>query len=124
MVFALLHDLVQRLGHAPPVAPKETQFGMHPAMYALVFGILSGTSLPLAAWLGTMLAPVSDRTCALMMAFGAGALLFAVTVDSSQAALPVRSRSDKFSVRCCWFLFLCVHSIFVASLHSYIGARS
>lgn len=81
MVFALLHDLVQRLGHAPPVAPKETQFGMHPAMYALVFGILSGTSLPLAAWLGTMLAPVSDRTCALMMAFGAGALLFAVTVE-------------------------------------------
>merc|ERR1719502_2423663 len=54
---------------------------MDPALYALVFGILSGSSLPLAACLGIAFSPVRDKVCALMMAFGAGALLFAVTVE-------------------------------------------
>jgi zinc transporter ZupT len=59
----------------------EPQFGMHPALYALVFGTASGLSLPLASWLGITFSPVRNETCALMMAFGAGALLFAVTVE-------------------------------------------
>jgi len=50
-------------------------------MYALVFGIVSGLSLPIGSLLGVHFSPVSDKTCALMMAFGAGALLFAVTVE-------------------------------------------
>jgi len=65
--------------HAEPA--DHGHFGMNPAVYALVFGILSGSSLPLASWLGIKLAPVSDKTCSMMMAFGAGALLFAVTVE-------------------------------------------
>jgi len=69
--------------NGPPIKPHEdgVHWGMHPAMYALVFGMVSGSSLPLASVLGIWLSPVSDKTCALMMAFGAGALLFAVTVE-------------------------------------------
>lgn len=80
----LLHDIVVHLSRRtdPPLeGDVEHYYGMHPALYALTFGILSGTSLPIAAWMGIQFSPVSDRTCALMMAFGAGALLFAVTVE-------------------------------------------
>mmetsp|Transcript_17769 Transcript_17769/g.49265 ORF Transcript_17769/g.49265 Transcript_17769/m.49265 type:complete len:418 (-) Transcript_17769:104-1357(-) len=51
------------------------------ALSALMLGIFSGLSLPLAAYLGVKLSPVDDTICAGMMAFGAGALLFAVTVE-------------------------------------------
>lgn len=51
------------------------------ALSALMLGIVSGLSLPLAAYLGVKLSPVDDTICAGMMAFGAGALLFAVTVE-------------------------------------------
>jgi zinc transporter ZupT len=54
---------------------------MSPSLYALVFGIMSGTSLPLGAALGVYFSPVADDKVALMMGFGAGALLFAVTVE-------------------------------------------
>lgn len=60
---------------------KDVHMGMHPALYALVFGVLSGISLPIGASLGIIFSPVKDTVCALMMAFGAGALLFAVTVE-------------------------------------------
>jgi len=60
---------------------RDVHMGMHPAMYAWVFATLSGASLPLAAFLGVQFSPVKDKVCALMMAFGAGALLFAVTVE-------------------------------------------
>jgi len=60
---------------------EEVHYGMHPAMYAWVFGTLSGISLPIGACLGIYFSPVKDKVCALMMAFGAGALLFAVTVE-------------------------------------------
>jgi zinc transporter ZupT len=59
----------------------DPYFGMTPAMYALVFGTISGLSLPIGACLGILLSPVPPKLCALMMAFGAGALLFAVTVE-------------------------------------------
>jgi len=76
----LPHTHFVRQTHAP-LHEHDPSYGMHPAMFALVFGILSGTSLPIGAWLGVVLAPVKAETCALMMAFGAGALLFAVTVE-------------------------------------------
>lgn len=89
MVFALFEDAIAHLPHThfvrvgshPPLAQHDPSYGFHPAMFALIFGILSGTSLPIGAWLGVVLAPVRAETCALMMAFGAGALLFAVTVE-------------------------------------------
>jgi len=56
-------------------------FGMSVPLYALVFGIVSGLSLPLGAFLGITFSPVNDTLCAGMMALGAGALLFAVTVE-------------------------------------------
>eukprot|EP00929_Paragymnodinium_shiwhaense_P120345 TRINITY_DN92285_c0_g1_i1.p1 TRINITY_DN92285_c0_g1~~TRINITY_DN92285_c0_g1_i1.p1 ORF type:complete len:528 (+),score=133.86 TRINITY_DN92285_c0_g1_i1:183-1766(+) len=50
-------------------------------VYALALGLLSGVSMPIGAYLGVLLAPVGDEYCAAMMALGAGALLFAVTVE-------------------------------------------
>lgn len=70
--------------HHPPIehpGGDDPWWGMHPALYALIFGIVSGLSLPIGSYLGINFSPVSDLTCALMMAFGAGALLFAVTVE-------------------------------------------
>lgn len=59
----------------------DPHYGMNPSVYALVFGIVSGLSLPIGAGLGIIASPVKPHLCALMMAFGAGALLFAVTVE-------------------------------------------
>lgn len=84
---------------APPEVAKlrehDPWYGMQPATFALVFGIVSGSSLPLAAGLGIFCSPDDedrspagkqkneffDKICALMMAFGAGALLFAVATE-------------------------------------------
>merc|ERR1719401_640552 len=81
---ALIHNFghaqPEHEAHHPPLE-HDPHYGMHPALYAFVFGILSGASLPLGSWLGILFSPVNDKTCALMMAFGAGALLFAVTVE-------------------------------------------
>lgn len=77
----LLHSLEQHLGQPPETHSADPHYGMNPAVYALVFGIVSGTSLPIGASLGIYFSPVNNKTCALMMAFGAGALLFAVTVE-------------------------------------------
>mmetsp|Transcript_48443 Transcript_48443/g.122254 ORF Transcript_48443/g.122254 Transcript_48443/m.122254 type:complete len:566 (+) Transcript_48443:138-1835(+) len=59
----------------------HNELGISLSTYALVLGLCSGLSLPLGAALGIRLSPVDDRICAAMMAFGAGALLFAVTVE-------------------------------------------
>lgn len=48
---------------------------------ALVYGTLSTITLPLGAACGILFSKASDETLALMVAFGAGALLFAVTVE-------------------------------------------
>jgi len=90
MLAWIVQALAEQLWHTPAghhpddindLREHDPHYGMHPALYALVFGIVSGTSLPLGSWLGIQFSPVSDTTCALMMAFGAGALLFAVTVE-------------------------------------------
>lgn len=59
----------------------DPHLGLNPSVYALIVGIVSGLSLPIGAAAGIYLSPVRPHTCALMMAFGAGALLFAVTVE-------------------------------------------
>jgi len=79
MISEMISAMLSHPKHAEPA--DHGHYGMNPAVYALVFGILSGTSLPIASWMGIKLAPVSDKTCSMMMAFGAGALLFAVTVE-------------------------------------------
>jgi zinc transporter ZupT len=60
---------------------------MNPAVYAYVLGTASGLSLIIGAIMGCKMAPVSDRACSAMMAFGAGALLFAVTIELYAHAL-------------------------------------
>jgi len=56
-------------------------FGMALWQEALLFGIISSLSLPIGAFLGQWLSPVDDTNVAAIVAFGAGALLFAVTVE-------------------------------------------
>merc|ERR1719453_1934245 len=46
-----------------------------------MFGIISSLSLPIGAYMGQYLSPVKDYIVAAIVAFGAGALLFAVTVE-------------------------------------------
>ncbi len=48
---------------------------------ALLAGLFSASTLPIGAVLGVYLAPVSDRVTAMWMAFGAGALVFAVATQ-------------------------------------------
>mmetsp|Transcript_49035 Transcript_49035/g.109985 ORF Transcript_49035/g.109985 Transcript_49035/m.109985 type:complete len:350 (+) Transcript_49035:36-1085(+) len=50
-------------------------------LQALVFGLFSALSLPLGAALGIALAPVSSTVTARWMAFGSGALVFAVATQ-------------------------------------------
>jgi zinc transporter ZupT len=54
---------------------------------ALGFGLFSAVSLPLGAILGIQMAPVSDKVSARWMAFGSGALVFAVATQLYGAAL-------------------------------------
>jgi zinc transporter ZupT len=54
---------------------------MKPWVQAWTLATISGLSLPIGAILGLLFTPVSDEVCAAWMALGAGALLFAVTVE-------------------------------------------
>lgn len=54
---------------------------MKPWIHAWILGTISGLSLPIGAVLGIIFTPVRDEVCAAWMALGAGALLFAVTVE-------------------------------------------
>lgn len=54
---------------------------MNTWQHAALLATLSGLSLPIGAVLGIILSPVRDVVCAAWVAFGAGALLFAVTVE-------------------------------------------
>jgi hypothetical protein len=56
-------------------------WGMALWQEALLFGLISALSLPIGAFLGQRMSPVNDGTVAAVVAFGAGALLFAVTVE-------------------------------------------
>lgn len=58
-----------------------TMLAMTPWVYAWLWATFSGISLPIGAILGIWNSPVSDEVCAAWMALGAGALLFAVTVE-------------------------------------------
>jgi len=57
------------------------------ALKALGFGLLSAASLPLGAALGLLFSPVPPRFVALCMAFGSGALVYAVATDLFGEAL-------------------------------------
>jgi len=56
-------------------------WGMALWQEAALFGIISALSLPIGAYMGQWLSPVKDYAVAAIVAFGAGALLFAVTVE-------------------------------------------
>merc|ERR1719207_326218 len=66
--------------HARMIA-AVTAWGMSLWQEAALFGVISSLSLPIGAYLGQWLSPVKDYVVAAIVAFGAGALLFAVTVE-------------------------------------------
>mmetsp|Transcript_60417 Transcript_60417/g.107660 ORF Transcript_60417/g.107660 Transcript_60417/m.107660 type:complete len:371 (+) Transcript_60417:70-1182(+) len=51
------------------------------ALKAFYLGVLSGISMPIGVVLGILFTPVSDHVCGGILAFGGGALLFAVTIS-------------------------------------------
>eukprot|EP00913_Durusdinium_trenchii_P023015 g21610.t1 len=70
----------------PPTSPFKVAAWRADAMtalwvQALLFGLFSALSLPLGALLGLALAPVSAKVTAQWMAFGGGALVFAVATQ-------------------------------------------
>lgn len=60
---------------------------MELCLQALLFGLFSALSMPLGAVLGIVMWPVAERTTARWMAFGAGALVFAVATQLYGEAL-------------------------------------
>jgi len=64
-------------GHA---AASAVPFGLHIAQYAALLALLSGLSMPIGAMIGLKLRP-AHTTVAQWIAVGAGALLFAVSVE-------------------------------------------
>jgi len=65
-----------------PPAAAESAPAIAPEVYvAFFYGLLSAISFPIGSVLGIALAPVSPYVVALIIAFGAGSLLFAVTVE-------------------------------------------
>lgn len=87
-------------------------------LQALLFGLFSALSLPLGALLGLALAPVSAKVTAQWMAFGGGALVFAVAtqlfgeslfrLDASTWIHPATGKSPGCDERC---KELCVNNI-------------
>lgn len=70
---------------------------------ALWFGIVSAIPLPLGAWLGLMASPVNKKLVASLMGFGAGALLFAVTIELYGDTL-----HDVDNPKCTWEAVYCI----------------
>jgi len=88
MAFSTVREtLMEVVQQAPKIDGPHNMVSMNRQTYALVFGLASGLSLPLGALLGVKFSPVADRDVAAMMAFGAGCLLFAVTVELYAHAL-------------------------------------
>jgi len=63
------------------LSTQTKAWGLNVWQEALLFGIISSLSLPIGALLGQWLSPVEDYVVAALVAFGGGALLFAVTVE-------------------------------------------
>lgn len=88
--------------------------GWSPHLYALVFGICSGLSLPIGAYIGARATPSRPESYPeLAASFGAGCLLFAITVELYARSLRELARGQMIGLT-----ELCVQSI--AAL---LGAR-
>lgn len=67
-------------GHGGGLHISPAALGLTATQYAFLLGTLSGASLPFGALLGLRIRP-NDATCSGWIAVGAGALLFAVSVE-------------------------------------------
>jgi len=87
--------------------------GMPPPVVALVFGLLSALSLPLGALIGIGLSPVNPYIVACWIAFGAGCLMFAVTVELYGDQLMHLQMSDYHATE---EIIICLASAFVGAI--------
>lgn len=68
------------ISEQPHPAPQP-QHGLSTPTTALLFGLISATSLPIGGAFGIWTHPVDEHLVARLMSFGAGSLLFAVTIE-------------------------------------------
>merc|ERR1719324_2117038 len=87
--------------------------GMPPPVVALVFGLLSALLLPLGALIGIGLSPVNPYIVACWIAFGAGCLMFAVTVELYGDQLMHLQMSDYHATE---EIIICLASAFVGAI--------
>lgn len=67
--------------HQPEDHAANTTTGMSLPLVAFLFALLSAVSLPIGGLAGWYFHPVNEHTVARLMSFGAGSLLFAVTIE-------------------------------------------
>lgn len=73
--------------HKPEDHSRDTTQGLSLPLVAFLFALLSALSLPLGGFCGWYFHPVNEHTVARLMSFGAGSLLFAVTIELYGATL-------------------------------------
>jgi len=73
--------------HQPKDQSKDATGGMSLPLVAFLFAFVSAVSLPLGGISGYLCHPVDEHTVARLMSFGAGCLLFAVTIELYGATL-------------------------------------
>merc|ERR1719271_2276840 len=87
--------------------------GMPPPVLALVFGLASALSLPLGALMGIGMSPVNPYIVANIIAFGAGCLMFAVTVELYGDQLMHLQLSDYHATE---EIIICLASAFIGAI--------
>eukprot|EP00746_Dinoflagellata_sp_MGD_P012601 gnl/MRDRNA2_/MRDRNA2_126935_c0_seq1.p1 gnl/MRDRNA2_/MRDRNA2_126935_c0~~gnl/MRDRNA2_/MRDRNA2_126935_c0_seq1.p1 ORF type:complete len:455 (-),score=74.56 gnl/MRDRNA2_/MRDRNA2_126935_c0_seq1:15-1379(-) len=73
--------------HKPEDHSTDTTKGLSLPLVSFLFALLSAISLPLGGMAGWYFHPVNEHTVARLMSFGAGSLLFAVTIELYGATL-------------------------------------
>jgi len=87
--------------------------GMSAPVLALVFGLASALSLPVGALMGIGMSPVNPYIVANIIAFGAGCLMFAVTVELYGDQLMHLQLSDYHATE---EIIICLASAFVGAI--------
>jgi len=109
-IVRVVHSVRQQVWNGPMAGPLQ----------AFLLGLVSAASLPIGAFLGLLLAPVPPRFVALCMAFGSGALVYAVATDLFGEAihrLQDAQSSDERTIAACGLLAETGSGLFGALLY-------
>lgn len=94
---------------------------LDPKVVALLLGLASASSFPIGAALG-LAYPLGEKTLAVLLSFGAGALLFALTIELFAEQLEVLEEDEHrdLALGLCG-LFAFIGAVLFVVLNSYIG---